>query len=96
MPKKTKKDHPPIEPLYDQLGAVVGKLFAHPDCPTWLYNALGDVMLEAQNVTDSGIRDLQQAFDFGRFARHASDSPGRQRRDYAKAQAMLILQGGGR
>ncbi len=96
MPKKTKKDHPPIAPLYDQLGAIVAQLFQHPDCPVWLYNGLGDVMLEAQNRTDNEIRDLRQAFDFGVFARHASDYPGRQRRDYAKAQAILILQGGGR
>ena len=96
MPKKAKKDHPPIAPLYDQLGAVVAELFQHPDCSAWLYNALGDVMLEAQNMTDSKLRDLRQAFDFGLFVRHAKDYKGMQRRDYARAQAILILQGGGR
>ena len=96
MPKKTKKDHPPIAPLYDQLGALAVQLFEHPDCPAWLFNALGDVMLEAFNRVDAQTQSLQHAFQFGVLARQAKGLTGEQRRDYARAQAILILQGGER
>ena len=72
--------------LYDQLGVIIGRLFEHPDCPVWLYNVLGDVVLEAQNRTVNEIRQLRQALDFGFYARRARGIEGIERHEFERGQ----------